>query len=494
MATRRYNKEAMNRAFDLENAVGRWITSSRLLEGVNGLLLAVSGGADSVALGVVLHRLAAAGQVKGRLVVGHVNHSLRGEESDADAEFVRQLAEQLGLGFVSRRVDVLGYAQRHKLSIETAARCLRLGALSAMARQAECEAVATGHQADDQAETLVHRLLRGTALRGLCGIRPMTILYGRRFARPLLTVRREDIEAYLSHRNLAWRDDATNRSCAFTRNRIRHRLLPELLKGTPDGVDLLLRLAEQSRQAQQRVETKANLLSPIAKGEHQLTYDRESFDRQSPWVQAEVISRAICTLGGGLRDVTCRHYQELMARAGRSESAKMTWPGGVSAEVEAKTLMFSKSAEKVALFPAEPVAVPAGKVVTFGPYEIQTCYIDFMDKTFSDFLHTKAIGTEWLDAERIEGSLMARSIRPGDRFWPLGLGGEKKVARFLQDSQIDKANRTRVFVLTDAAKILYLAPLRLDERAKVSGRTKKVLQVAVSCPAIKVFEGVNTQP
>ena len=252
----------------------------------------------------------------------------------------------------------------------------------------------------------------------------------------------------------------------------------------------MLRLAEQSRQAQQRVETKANLLSPIAKGEHQLTYDRESFDRQSPWVQAEDQSGDLYTWRG-LRDVTCRHYQELMARAGRSESAKMTWPGGVSAEVEAKTLMFSKSAEKVALFPAEPVAVPAGKVVTFGPYEIQTCYIDFMDKTFSDFLHTKAIGTEWLDAERIEGSLMARSIRPGDRFWPLGLGGEKKVARFLQDSQIDKANRTRVFVLTDAVKILYLAPLRLDERAKVSAEQKST----PSCRVVsgdKVFEGVNT--
>lgn len=462
-----------------EDKAAQWIASHRLLDGISGLLLAVSGGADSVALAAVLHRLVAAGRLNVRLVVGHVNHTLRGDASDGDEAFVRALAERLSLPCVCRRVDVRGYAQKQKLSIETAARSLRLDVLAALANESDCQAVATGHQADDQAETVVHRLMRGTAFGGLCGIRPMTVLNGRRFVRPLLTVRRADIEAYLRDCGWVWRDDATNRSCAFTRNRIRHRLLPVLQKQSPDVADRLRRLAESSHTARLRVELSADSVKPVDRSEHTLSYGRSEFIRQSPWVQVELIGRAICALGGGLRDVTSRHYRDLMAQAARADSAKITWPGRLAVSVEADRLTFSAPAEKPPVFPSEPVAVSIGTDTDFGPYTIRMLYIDIEGKDFFDYLHNKPPFTEWLDAERINGPLVVRQIRPGDWFCPLGLGHQKKVARFLQDSQIHKSQRRRVFVLADAKKILYLAPLRLDDRAKVSKRTKKVLIINI---------------
>jgi len=462
-----------------EDKAAQWIASHCLLDGISGLLLAVSGGADSVALAAVLHRLVAAGRLNVRLVVGHVNHTLRGDASNGDEAFVRAMAERLSLPCVCRRVDVRGSAQKQKLSIETAARSLRLDALAALANESNCQAVATGHQTDDQAETVVHRLMRGTALSGLCGIRPMTVLNGRRFVRPLLTVRRAEIEAYLRDCGWVWRDDATNRSYAFTRNRIRHRLLPALHKQSPDVAARLRRLAECGHWARLRVESTADLVKPVDRSEHTLSYSRSEFIRQSPWVQVELIGRAICALGGGLRDVTSRHYRELMAKAARADSAKITWPGRLAVSVEADRLTFSAPIERLSVFPSEPVAVSIGTVADFGPYTIRINYVDIKGKDFFDYLANKPPCTEWLDAERIEGPLVARQIRPGDRFWPLGLGHEKKVARFLQDSQILKPQRQSVFVLADTKKIIYLAPLRLDERAKVSKRTKKILKINI---------------
>jgi tRNA(Ile)-lysidine synthase len=195
------------------------------------LLVAISGGADSVAL---LHLLLARQQRLGapyHLFCGHVNHQLRGAVSDAVQLFVEDLAARYGLPILTQRVDVKGYAKTNRLSIETAGRHLRLAALEAMARQAGCQAIATGHHKDDLAETLLMRLLRGTAFSGLVGIHPVAQRNGLQWIRPLLTARRRDITAYCMEHNLTGARPKQRRR-GLPPQLVRHRLLPCLQEQT----------------------------------------------------------------------------------------------------------------------------------------------------------------------------------------------------------------------------------------------------------------------
>lgn len=185
-------------------------------------LIAVSGGRDSVAL---LHWLATAGWEK--LIALHLNHGLRGRSSDADAKFVRNLAAKLGLRCEVRKVDVAQFAKRKKLSIETAGREVRRTFFAAMAKKHRCLFLFTAHHADDQAETVLHRLCRGAALRGASGMRGAAeTIPGLTTLRPLLEVTRAEIDDYIAVHRLRFRDDASNDSPAHTRNRVRHELLP----------------------------------------------------------------------------------------------------------------------------------------------------------------------------------------------------------------------------------------------------------------------------
>jgi tRNA(Ile)-lysidine synthase len=185
-------------------------------------LIAVSGGRDSVAL---LHFLASSGWRK--LVVVHLNHGLRGRISNADAKFVRKLAGKLGVRCEIKKFDVAPFAKKKRLSIETAGREARREFFAVMARKHRCKFLFTAHHADDQAETVLHRLCRGASLRGAAGMSGVAeSIPGLITLRPLLAVTRDEIDRYLDAHQLRYRDDASNNSPAHTRNRVRHELLP----------------------------------------------------------------------------------------------------------------------------------------------------------------------------------------------------------------------------------------------------------------------------
>lgn len=221
---------------------------SRLMPHNGGLVVAVSGGPDSVAL------LATLSAIRGsRLVVAHINHKLRGAESDADSAFVQGLAEQLNLSF---RVEIALIPER--ASIESTARQLRYEKLRAIAESQGISAIATAHTLDDQAETIVMRLLRGTGLTGLGGIPPVRRWRGIRVIRPLLSVRRELVIDFLQVSGLAFRQDSSNADLGFTRNRIRHQVLPALFQaGHPNLVERLGRLSREARRLQRNVVCQA---------------------------------------------------------------------------------------------------------------------------------------------------------------------------------------------------------------------------------------------
>ncbi|MHC5092946.1 MAG: tRNA lysidine(34) synthetase TilS [Planctomycetota bacterium] len=250
-----------------------------LFQGIDRVLLAVSGGADSVAMAHALVRLRQQGAMDCNFVIGHINHRLRGAESDADEAFVDQLGESLGLPVVSQRMDINKYAAEQKLSIETAGRVVRLQSLVRMAIDNGCSAVATAHHKDDLAETMIHRFMRGTGFRGLCGIWAESEVYGAKFIRPMLGLRRADIIQYSKDTSIQWREDASNRNINFTRNKIRHRLLPLLEAESRSIVDQLSMLSLETQRFQQFLKKQAQEI--IGKAEY--PQKRDQFEIFMKW-------------------------------------------------------------------------------------------------------------------------------------------------------------------------------------------------------------------
>ncbi len=220
------------------------------------MLAAVSGGADSTSLLLALNHILNAGSP---LIVGHVNHRLRGGESDEDQAFVESLCSRLSIPFHGVTLDVKAEADRLGENLEKTARDLRYRWLTELATQQGASLILTGHTADDQAETVLHRLIRGSGLRGLCGIASQRLLTeGVTLLRPMLDVTRDEVEAYLAAMSQSAREDSSNADVSFTRNRIRHELMPMLTESyNPAMAQILCRLAQQAGEMHQEEEQHA---------------------------------------------------------------------------------------------------------------------------------------------------------------------------------------------------------------------------------------------
>jgi tRNA(Ile)-lysidine synthase len=230
----------------LPKEVGRQIRSHAMLPAGGLGIVAVSGGADSVALLLALHELGC------KVLVAHLNHGIRGRQADRDAAFAHDLAARLGLECVIERRDVPGYRREHHLSLEAAARAVRYGFLRSLAAERGASAIFLGHTADDQVETFLLRLLRGAGIAGLAGMQFKDDL----LCRPMLGLWRSDVEHYLRDRGQEWREDPSNRDPRFLRNRVRHELLPLLASMNPGIKRVLLREAELLSARQREVEAE----------------------------------------------------------------------------------------------------------------------------------------------------------------------------------------------------------------------------------------------
>jgi tRNA(Ile)-lysidine synthase len=290
-------------------------------------VVAVSGGADSVALLCAL----SADPPPGGLVVAHLNHQLRGPASDADASFVAGLLPQLPhhIEAIDVRVKAAGD------NLEAAARQLRYDFLSRVAASVSAGWVATGHTLDDQAETVLHRLMRGTGLRGLRGIAAARQLTpGVRLVRPLLTVSREDVIAYLRAIDQPWREDETNRDPAFTRNRIRHELIPLLRTFSPAIADVFGRLATQADEVYREIEAAAGQLLKVAERPRVgpvCILDRSALVTAVPSITREALNLLWDRESWPRADLTATHWDRAAAVV-RGECPAWDLPGGIRIE------------------------------------------------------------------------------------------------------------------------------------------------------------------
>lgn len=457
---------------------------SSLVLSQGGILAAVSGGADSVALLHLLlaHRRRLGGQWP--VVCGHVNHQLRGADSDADQRFVGDLAAQLGIPVLTRSVDVRGYAKANRLSIETAGRGLRLAALEEMARQAGCQTIATGHHKDDLIETMLMRLLRGTAFGGLVGIRPAAQRNGLHWIRPLLGTRRAEIVAYCTSHGLRWCEDLSNADVGFHRNWVRHRLLPHLLEqGCGDVVSKLEQLHRSAAAMQSRLEERVDSLwreAVVETTEGAVSFRAKAIADSGPFVGGELLGRVYDVLGCGRRDLSEPHYQQVFALAGQAQSQQIDLPGGCRVRREGDALLFVRRDHQVTCLPIEGVEIPQEGQVSFGPWLIESRCVDLGPGELEDFVACNDPSIQWFDRDQLALPVIARRRSDGDRFVPMGMASPKRVSRFLTHSQTDAALRRQAFVIADQTEILWVAPIRRAGLCRVGQASRKVLEIRVS--------------
>ena len=384
--------------------------------------VAVSGGADSLCL---LHALLElAGRWDLRLTALHVNHRLRGEDSEADARFVRELAERLGIPFLEREADVRGVAKASRDNLEQAARRVRREFFLDLLGRGVVDRVAVGHTLSDQAETVLFRFLRGSGVAGLAGIRPVT---REGFVRPLIEVRREEVLQFLGERGIAWREDSTNQDRRFARNRIRHDLLPALERDwNPALSPLLAGVAEVAgdeeeywRRAIDEVTVGRLLVRPPA-----LLIEAAWLAGLEPAVARRVLRRAVSLAKGDLRRVDMRHIEGILALVRNSRGSGRCAIPGLDAFRSFEWLRLAPPAPGRSDYEIE-LRVPGRYETPGGRWVLELSVSGYNDRE-----------AEQLDCSAISGALAVRNWRPGDGYRPLGHAGEIRVKSLFEQARV----------------------------------------------------------
>ena len=471
---------------EFEKKLSRYIEKEQLIKPGDRIAAAVSGGADSTALLYALLFLKKQNNISADLVCVHINHQLRGTDSDRDEKFVTELAVKLNVPVITRKVDVKEFAKNAKISIETAAREMRIKALIEIAKERGCNIIATGHQADDNAETVIHRLLRGTGFRGLCGIKPKNVFEnGIIFVRPMLCFTRKNITDYLTAEELSWQTDATNFDCRYKRNFIRHQLLGELQKQSSKSVvELLSRLLQAAQSYQDSVSRISLRLWPVIAScqAEAVMLDINKFSQLHPAVKTELIYTALTNLGCGQRDLTQNHYEKILKLTQNcSGNKKIDLPCFFSVRKEYGNLIFEKLLLKDSQTRqfSEEIEVDVPMKIRTGNLFIETSLLDTGQFQIENFKKDKSEYIECFDYEKIIPPIIIRKRRTGDKFYPLGLAAEKRIGKFLTDQKIPSRIRNNILIVSDREKIIWLWPVRISEKVKVTNKTRKILQMQI---------------
>jgi tRNA(Ile)-lysidine synthase len=461
----------------MESRVLHYIRRHCLLNENRTVVVAVSGGADSVCL---LHLLSQYQAELGiSLCVAHLNHGLRGDESDEDASYVAGLADSLGLDSIIGQRDVALYRRRKRCSLEEAAREVRYGFLADVARSVKANHIAIGHTRDDNVETILLHLLRGSGTNGLRGLQPMAPMAAGKgktpftVIRPLLETTRGETQDYCRRFKLKPRTDSSNLSTVFLRNRIRLELIPLLREYNPAIDEAMLRLADIAAADTAFIEEQAAVIWSIAadrKGKI-IYLDREIVSGAPRAIQRQLFRMATTKLAGNLRDIEASHIEDMICFLDKPAGKEFTLPGGVQLSTEYGRLALSASRPKVSppLDGEYKIAVPGE--TTLPGWRIAT---ELVKEPYEDPVDTF---TAYFDLNKTGTDLTVRSRRHGDRFQPFGMDGSRKLQDFMVDAKIPRLQRDDIPLLCSPRQILWVAGYRTDERVKVTDRTKKILKV-----------------
>jgi tRNA(Ile)-lysidine synthase len=462
----------------IQQKVLAFIRQNKLIRSGEKVMAAVSGGPDSVCLLHVLYSLQKTLDIKIHVV--HLDHQLRGAESDADAAYVKALARRLKIPVTIESADVKSYQKANKLTLEEAAREVRYRFLASTAQKTGAGLTAIGHTADDHAETILMHLIRGSGIKGMRGLQAFTKqnISGAKLniIRPLLGFSREETVTYCREHNLKPQMDSSNLSLEPFRNKVRRKLLPELRKYNPRISEALLRTAATASADLDFIEQQARLALPEVAiiSEDSVTLDKKGFLVLHSALQRQILRDSIEALLGTLKDIESGHIEDIIRALKKPAGKTIGLPFGLNFYIDYDRFVLSKGESPSCPYPdlkKEFLLMVPGTTINSG-WEIVASY------TPNSSIITKENGfTAYFDAPEVGKKLMVRLLRPGDRFQPLGMAQEKKLNRFMMDEKIPKDWRRRVPLICSAGDIVWVAGWRINERYRVKPDTKKILKL-----------------
>ncbi len=457
---------------DFEKNVLCTIKKYNMAENGDKILVGLSGGADSVSLLCVLGALRSALSISVAAV--HVNHGIRGAEADRDEEYCRKICGELEVEFFCERVNIPQIAAKEKISEELAGRKMRYKIFHELKEKISADKIAVAHNKNDSAETVIMKLVRGCSLNGLRGIAPTNGCV----VRPLIETERESIEKYLFRKNIAYMNDSTNESNAYTRNIIRNEVLPILKKINPSVVSTIFADSKN-------IACDDDFIDDYAKGLYNDCITKNNCDIIVNFggkdlhncIKKRIILYTVFLLKGDKNDIEQKHIDMIIECDSAGKTGKNFDIGcGITVRTEYGKLVFSRKSapadnKKNDMVVTLPDNFPCE--VNSGGYSIK-CEItgnnDISDKSYI-----------YVDYDKLaRGKITLRTRRDGDRFSPSGMNGEKKIKKFFIDAKISPAVRDSIPLLCTDDKIAAVLGIRVGADFIVTDKTKNILKLSIS--------------
>lgn len=466
------------------------------------ILVGVSGGADSVCLLMVLVELRK--DMGFSLEAVHVEHGIRGQESVADADYVEDLCARMQVPCTRVSVDVPRFASEHGVGTEEAARLLRYEVFARLAQEKGAK-VALAHHMEDNAETMLFQLVRGSSLTGLCGMQPIrTDEDGVVYIRPLLSLHRAELEQYLTARGVGWRTDSTNEEVEYSRNFLRKMVVPQLAKLNEQAVAHMNKTAEDLREVRDFLEQETDrawaccaqtAARGVADGDgvqdpslesREVRIDIEGLTQFHPAIQKELILRAIVFVAGSRKDIGTIHVEDVRKLCNRQSGKEVHLPYGVAAKREFGKIRVackddgeSECSTERTISPKELEEIAFSKEALVIPLRgngERICLRVFSYDGKSDEIPKKSY-TKWLDYDKIKQGFCIRTRKAGDYFVSDAAGHHKKLKDYFVDEKIPSDKREQMWLVAQDSLVLWLVGGRISEHVKVDEYTKQIIEL-----------------
>lgn len=467
--------------------VAKYIRQWHMIEPGNLVIAGVSGGADSVCLCCVLADLS--GRLDFTLRVVHVEHGIRGEESVRDAKFVENFCREQGIECVTYPVHVPEYARAQRIGEEEAARLLRYEVFRKEAAKFPGSRIALAHHMEDNAETLLFQMTRGSGIDGMCGIRPVRCDEDETtYIRPLLCVSRQEIELELERRGQLYCTDRTNANLAYSRNRIRHIVLPALKEINTRAVSHLNQTAERMGELRDYIDAQlAETWPRVALEESQSVVLSVTELKVLPHIlQIRIVHRALALVAGAKRDIEAGHLESVLELMGRQTGRCVDLPYEMKAQRSYDTIRIVRN-----MNPKEDAGIEVriseamlSEMVTTGLSQCVT--IEDTDMRFLMRIFPfegnlseipRKIYTKWFDYDKINVKLQIRFRQEGDYFLLDDSGRKKKLKDYFINEKIPREDREKIPLLVDGKHVLWIVGYRISAYYKVTGNTARILEV-----------------